>query len=122
MSSRRDFVRSSILTASAAGLYSPLSKFATPKLRKEVSAGLSMGIAGYTFHNVPLEQCILMMQQVGVSALSIKDFYIPLNSSQAKIDEVLGKFRSAGINVYAAGVIYLKTSADVDQAFDYAGK
>jgi sugar phosphate isomerase/epimerase len=81
-----------------------------------------MGIAGYTFHNVALEQCILMMQQVGVNALSIKDFYIPLNSSQEKIDEVLGKFRSAGITVYAAGVIYLKTNAEVDQAFDYAGK
>jgi sugar phosphate isomerase/epimerase len=81
-----------------------------------------MGIAGYTFHNVPIEQCILMMHQVGVSALSIKDFYLPLNSSQEKVNEILTKFRTAGIEIYAAGVIYLKTSPEVDQAFDYAGK
>jgi inosose dehydratase len=63
-----------------------------------------------------------MMQQVGVSELSIKDFYIPLNSSQEKINEVLAKFNAAGIKVYAAGVIYMKTTAEIDQAFDYAGK
>jgi len=122
MSSRRDFLRASAFTASAAGLFFPLSSMSGSGNQKMPSKGLAMGIAGYTFHNVPLDQGIAMMQQVGVYALSIKDFYIPLNSSQARIDEVLTKFRTAGIMVYAAGVIYLNTNAEVDQAFDYAGK
>ena len=53
-------------------------------------------------------------------AMSIKDFHLPLNSDQAKIDEVLGKFKAADIQIYAAGVIYMKSNAEVDQAFDYA--
>ena len=122
MASRRDFLRSSALTASAAGIFSPWSKLAPGESSKITGDGLAMGIAGYTFHHVPLDQAIQMMQQVGVNALSIKDFYIPLNSAQEKINEVLTKFKSAGIMIYAAGVIYMKTNAEVDQAFDYAGK
>jgi sugar phosphate isomerase/epimerase len=122
MSSRRDFFRTSVLTASTAGLYSPWATLAKPNLQNPASSGLATGIAGYTFHNVALDQCISMMKQVNINALSIKDFYIPLNSSQDKINEVLAKFSSAGITVYAAGVIYMKTNAEVDQAFDYAGK
>src|ERR1700747_2183426 len=104
MSSRRDFFRASVLTASTAGFYSPWATLAKPEPQNPESSGLATGIAGYTFHNVPLDQCISMMKQVNINALSIKDFYIPLNSSQDKINEVLAKFSSAGITVYAAGV------------------
>ena len=77
-------------------------------------------MAGYTFHNYTVDQTIDIMQQVNVHSLSIKDFHLPLDSSPEKIAEVLGKFRSAGIAVYAAGVIYMKTPAEADLAFDYA--
>ncbi len=30
------------------------------------------------------------------------------------------KFQAAGIHIYAAGVIYMKTAAEVDRAFEYA--
>ena len=33
---------------------------------------------------------------------------------------VIGKFKSAGINVYGLGVIYLKTEQEVDNAMNYA--
>ena len=79
-----------------------------------------MGIAGYTFAHVPLDQGIAMMKRVGVDALSIKDFYLPLDSGPDKVREVVGKFSAAGIRIYAAGVIYMKTAAEVDQAFAYA--
>ena len=119
MSSRRDFLRASAVTVTASGFYSTLSG-AGVRHAPAPANELAMGIAGYTFVNIPLDQCISIMQQVGVNALSIKDFYLPLNSNQDKIDEVLGKFKAAGIRVYAAGVIYMKTQAEVDQAFDYA--
>ena len=81
---------------------------------------LQMGIAGYTFLKVPLDQGIVMMKRVGVGALSIKDFYLPLDSGPEVISTVMGKFSAAGIKVYAAGVIYMKTQQDVDKAFAYA--
>ncbi len=83
---------------------------------------LHMGIAGYTFNHMSIDQSIAIMQQVGINALSIKDFHLPLNSSQSAIDEVKNKFQSAGITIYAVGVIYMKSQAEVDQAFEYAKK
>ena len=81
---------------------------------------LQLGIAGYSFLHVPLDGAIAMMKRVGVDNLSIKDFHLPLDSSPETIQQVSEKFRTAGIRIYAAGVIYMKTQAEVDRAFDYA--
>jgi sugar phosphate isomerase/epimerase len=81
---------------------------------------LPLGIAGYTFLQVPVDGAIAIMQRVGVTALSIKDFYLPLDSPPETIQTVVEKFRSNGIRIYAAGVIYMKTVSDVDRAFAYA--
>jgi inosose dehydratase len=81
---------------------------------------LQLGIAGYTFAHVPLDQGIAMMKRVGVGALSIKDFYLPMDSNAATIQSVKEKFGANGIKIYAAGVIYMKTQAEVDRAFEYA--
>jgi inosose dehydratase len=85
-----------------------------------IPTALQMGIAGYTFLHVPIDQGIAMMKRVGIGALSIKDFYIPLDSGADKISSVMGQFSAAGIKVYAAGVIYMKTQQEVDKAFAYA--
>lgn len=81
---------------------------------------LKLGIAGYSFLHVPMDQGIAMMKRVGIDALSIKDFYLPLDSSPEVVKGVVDKFQAAGIRIYAAGVIYMKTSAEVDRAFEYA--
>jgi len=120
MSSRRNFLRSSAFTIAASRLPFQKSAFAPGWNAFDPSDSLQMGIAGYTFHNISLEDSIGMMKQVNMHAMSIKDFHLPLNSDQAKIDEVLGKFKAADIQIYAAGVIYMKSNAEVDQAFDYA--
>ena len=83
------------------------------------ASALQLGIAGYTFAKIPLDQGIAMMKRVGVNALSIKDFYLPMNSTPETIQSVKEKFTSAGIKIYAAGVIYMKTQAEVDRAFEY---
>ena len=83
---------------------------------------LPLGIAGFTFAKFDLEKSIAMMKRVGVQSLSLKDFHLPLNSSDEKIKSVMGQFTEAGINVYAVGVIYMKTKQAVDEAFDYAKK
>ena len=70
--------------------------------------------------HVPLDGAIAMMKRVGVTNLSIKDFFLPLDSPADTIHAVSAKFRDAGIRIYAAGVIYMKTAAEVDRTFDYA--
>jgi sugar phosphate isomerase/epimerase len=81
---------------------------------------LQLGIAGYTFLHVPVDGAISMMKRVGVTNLSIKDFFLPLDSAADTIHGVSAKFKDSGIRIYAAGVIYMKTAAEVDRAFEYA--
>jgi sugar phosphate isomerase/epimerase len=81
---------------------------------------LQLGIAGYTFLHVPVNGAIAMMKRVGVNNLSIKDFFLPLDSTPDTIHAVFAKFQTAAIRIYAAGVIYMKTTAEVDRAFEYA--
>jgi len=122
MTSRREFLKSSTAGLSAYGIL-PAIACPGPSAGGQQNPGsdkLRIGMAGYTFHNYTVDQTIDIMQQVNVHSLSIKDFHLPLDSSPEKIAEVLGKFRSAGIAVYAAGVIYMKTPAEADLAFDYA--
>ena len=83
---------------------------------------LQVGIAGYTFAKFDADQSIAMMKRLDMHLLSIKDFHLPLNSSDEKIKEVLAKFSAADIKIYAAGVIYMKTKPEVDTAFGYAKK
>jgi sugar phosphate isomerase/epimerase len=124
MASRRSFLKTSALGVSATGLF-PLSGLVAParSFFGNVSRdALPVGIAGYTFHNYGIEQSIAMMKRVNATYMSLKDFHLPLNSTPEKIDEVMAIFRSAGITIYAVGVIYIKSNAEADQAFEYAKK
>jgi inosose dehydratase len=80
----------------------------------------SIGITGYTFKEFTVEKSIEMMKRIGVTNLSLKDIHMPMNSTQEQINVVIEKFKSAGINVYTVGVVYMKTPESVDQAFEYA--
>jgi len=122
---RRNFLRGAGLVAAAAGfgLKGVAGTVARPASgmsgdRASASA-LQLGIAGYTFAKIPLDQGIAMMKRVGVNALSIKDFFLQKTSTPETIQSVKEKFTSAGIKIYAAGVIYMKTQAEVDRAFEY---
>ncbi|MCU0473238.1 MAG: sugar phosphate isomerase/epimerase [Bacteroidales bacterium] len=122
MNSRRHFLKLSgtgILAAGATSLYGSTLSSLPPK-KSTVPDTFSIGMAGYTFKNFNVEKTIEMMGKAGVRYLSLKDFHMPLNSTQEQISAVLQKFKDAGIEVYTVGVIYMKTRESVDQAFAYA--
>jgi inosose dehydratase len=100
----------------ASGIFSCSLIAQTPKSTDK----FSLGMAGFTFLNFNVDQTIQMMKRINVQYISLKDFHLPLNSTQDKINEVIGRFRDAGITVYAVGVIYMKSTEQVDQAFEYA--
>jgi len=122
MKSRRQFFKlagTGILAAGVSSIYSTAS--AALPANVEVSADtFTLGMAGFTFMNFTVEKTIEMMNRVGVKNLSLKDFHMPMNSTQDQINEVLAKFKAGGINVYTVGVVYMKTQESVDQAFEYA--
>ena len=120
MNSRRTFLKLAGTGVLAAGATS-LSAFPSMPVSADKSVNtFTIGMAGYTFLEFTVEKTIEMMKRVGVTNLSLKDFHMPMNSTQEQINAVLEKFKVAGINVYTVGVIYMKTKESVDQAFEYA--
>jgi sugar phosphate isomerase/epimerase len=81
-----------------------------------------LAVAGYTFlaYNNNLDKVIEVLQAADIKYISLKNFQLPYDSNKQQIDEVVGKFKGAGIEVYGLGVIYLKTEKEVDNAFSYA--
>jgi sugar phosphate isomerase/epimerase len=81
-----------------------------------------LGMAGYTFVNFDLETTLKTLQRLDVKYLCIKDFHLPLNSSEEDIKAFHEKCASYGVTGYAVGPIYMKSEAEVDKAFVYAKK
>jgi len=121
MFNRRSFIKRAATGAAAAGL-APVLAYAggIENVNMAAVTQLKLGIAGYTFSKATIPQAIAMMQRVNVKTFSLKDIQLPLNSTKEKIDEVVNTFKQAGIDIYAVGVIYMKTQQDADVAFEYA--
>jgi len=120
MSSRRQFFKLTGTGILAAGFTSVSASSGISSLIENPKNSFPVGMAGYSFKEFTVEKTIEMMKRIGVSNLSLKDFHMPMNSTQAQITSVLEKFKSAGINIYTVGVVYMKTPEAVDQAFEYA--
>jgi inosose dehydratase len=119
MFTRRSFVKIAGIGALASALPAHEANSLT---ETKIVEGFNLGIAGYTFlyYKNNIEKICEVMNQVGVKNISLKNFQLPYDSSKVQADEVIGKFKSAGINVYGLGVIYLKTEQEVDTAMNYA--
>lgn len=116
---RRTFIK----TAGAGVVASGLPAFASGSHISDYPApvdSFKLAIAGYTFAKFDLDKSLVMMKRVGVTLLGVKDFHLPLNSTQEIIDQTLAKMKSFGVEPYGVGPIYMKTEAAVDQAFSYA--
>jgi sugar phosphate isomerase/epimerase len=125
MSNRRKFLHQSILGISGTALLPILGKAAVASnavSNKEKNNPLQMGIAGYTFKSFSIDQSIAMMKRVGVKNLSLKDIQLPINSTDDQINAAMAKFKEGGIQIYAVGVVYMKTKEAVDAGFAYAKK
>ena len=79
-----------------------------------------VAIAGYTFHKFNLDQTLEMMKKVDVHYLCIKDFHLPIKSTDEEIAAFHEKCRSFGVTGYGVGPIYMGTEEEVNTAFAYA--
>lgn len=80
----------------------------------------NLGLASYTTRNFSLDDTIKTMLRLGLTSVSLKDKHMPLNASADDIKKAADKVRSAGLNLYGAGVIYMKTAQEVENTFAYA--
>lgn len=79
-----------------------------------------VGMAGYTFVKFDLDKTLEIMQKCDVKHLCIKDFHLPLNSTDEQIAAFHAKLASKGVTGYAVGPIYMRSEQDIDNAFAYA--
>lgn len=79
-----------------------------------------LGLASYTLRKFDLAKTIQMTRQVGLKHIALKDFHLPLDSSVEKIRSAADQVRSADLDLYGVGVIYMKDADQVNRAFEYA--
>jgi len=89
-------------------------------LPPETGEQFKFGMAGYSFANFDVDKTLDEMQKLDIHYLCIKDFHLPLNSTDAQIKDFLDKLASKDITGYAVGPIYMKSKEEVDNAFEYA--
>lgn len=118
--SRRNFLRLSgagmIASQAPSLLAANLSSSSKP-----LGVPFELGIASYTFRQFSLEETIAMTTRLGIKKLCLKSMHMPLDATPDELRSMAGKVTDAGIDLYAGGVIYMKTAKEVDNAFAYAG-
>ncbi len=118
--SRKAFLRNlGLLTA---GLHSvtlgQVSKARTKKLQP--NPRLILGLASYTLRELDTDAAIHIASRLQLSHLAFKSMHMPLDSEKNALMQLREKVKKAGIKLYGAGVIYMKSEQEVQQAFSYA--
>ena len=90
------------------------------RMPPETGEKFKIGMAGYTFLKFDIDKALATMKRADVHYLCIKDFHLPLTSTDAQIAEFQAKLKENGVTGYAVGPIYMKSEADIDNAFAYA--
>ncbi len=88
--------------------------------RPTQSDALKLGLASYTLRKLNLDQVISVYLRLGFTAVALKSMHMPLESSADDVKKIAEKVRAAGLALYGAGVIYMKTAEEVATAFRYA--
>ena len=79
-----------------------------------------VAMAGYTFAKFDIDKTLETMEKCDVHYLCIKDFHLPLNSSEEDIESFHAKLAAKNVTGYAVGPLYMRSEAEVDNAFAYA--
>ena len=118
MNNRRKFLKQAS-AALAMGAVAPVvsTQAAAPKVQEDL---FKLGIAGYSFVHFKLDQALEMMRKVDVRYLCIKDFHLPFNSTDEQIAAFHATLKASNVTGYAVGPIYMKTTQEIDNGFEYA--
>ena len=118
--SRRNFVRSNALVASALAskdAFALIQEHPSPSEASPVCSGL----ASYTFRNFNRAQMIGFVKQLNVFELNLKDVKDHLPTDMQQESSALADYAAAGMKPHAAGTIYFEKDEDEDirSKFEY---
>ena len=80
----------------------------------------NIGVAGYTYRKYDIDQTLAFLKSMEVHYMSVKDWWLPLDSTKEQMDAFKAKCREYDVEPYILGPIYMRSEADVDRAFAYA--
>ena len=122
MTTRREFVKTTGKGLLAVGALTMLSNddlYGNPPPKPKQEDLFKISFAGYTFRDYNLDATLDMMQKINARHLCIKDFHLPLNSSQDEIAAFHAKLAAKNVTGCGVGPIYMRSEAEVDRAFEY---
>nr|WP_293837387.1 sugar phosphate isomerase/epimerase family protein [uncultured Arsenicibacter sp.] len=122
MTTRRSFLKHTGGLMALAGASPVMATAVAPETTAAAPAEdlFKLGMAGYTFVHFKLDQALEMMRKVDVHYLCIKDFHLPLNSTDEQIAAFHAQLKASNVTGYAVGPIYMKTTQEIDNGFAYA--
>lgn len=95
-------------------------KASAPASTKGRKLPFELGLASYTCRKFDLTKTLEMANRVGLKHIALKDVHLAMNSTPEQIQAAAAQVKAAGLDLYGGGVIYMRSEAQVNQAFDYA--
>ena len=80
-----------------------------PQPAPETGEKFKLGMAGWTFVKFDLDKTLETLRKMDVHYLCIKDFHLPLNSTDEQIAAFKNKLKENGVTGYGVGPIYMKS-------------
>lgn len=91
-----------------------------PQPAPETGETFKIGMAGFTFVRFDIDKTLETLKKMNVHYLCIKNFHLPLNSTDEQIDAFKAKLQKNDVTGYAVGPLYMKSKQEVDRCFEYA--
>ncbi|MCY1719904.1 sugar phosphate isomerase/epimerase [Prolixibacteraceae bacterium Z1-6] len=120
MTTRRSFFKIAGMGIAASAVPNLLSASEISAGKVKTPFSFNLGVASYTLRNFSTDVALDMTLRSGVKRIAFKSMHLPLEADKPAIDKAVALCKSKGITLYGAGVIYMKTKEQVDQAFEYA--
>ena len=117
---RRKFFTTAGMGLAGMTAWPKLSAGINPSASVVLPGEVEIGIASYGLRKLSLDQVIDIMKDLQLTKISIKSMHLPYDLSPADIEKNMNKIRRAGLDPYAAGVIYMTSTEEIAKAFDYA--
>lgn len=120
MANRRNFIKATGLGIAAATIPGLTTAAVSQSESSKSTFGFQLGVASYSCREFSTEQALDMTLRCGINQIAFKSMHLPLDSNKETISKAVALCKEKGITLYGGGVIYMKTKAEADQAFEYA--
>ena len=119
---RRNFIKKTVAGAVgiAASTIPGVANASNLMTDNSAKVDVKLGVASYTLREFTLEEALDMTLRIGLHRITLKSMHLPLDSDKETITNALAICKEKGVVLYGAGVIYMKSKEEVDQAFNYA--